>query len=219
MLLSIVLNYFFALIVDAKREDPIKVKWILATMIVFNLSILGIFKYANFFVENINNFLGISISISEIPLPLGISFYTFQAISYVIDVYRRDGQVQRNLLDLGLYISLFPQLVAGPIVRYNTIAQQINKRIVSLEKFAQGSKRFIIGLSKKMFLANNCGYVADQIFSMSPADMSVGLAWIGILAYTLQIYFDFSGYSDMAIGLGKMFGFDIPENFNVTAEA
>ena len=158
--------------------------------------------------------LDISIEIDSIPLPIGISFFTFQAMSYVIDVYRRNAQAQRNLLDLSLYISLFPQLVAGPIVRYSTIADQIKKRITSFAKFSEGISRFVLGLSKKVLIANPLGSMADEIFALSPENLSTGTAWIGIIAYSLQIYFDFSGYSDMAIGLGKMFGFDFEENFN-----
>ncbi|WP_053360611.1 MBOAT family protein [Bacillus sp. FJAT-27251] len=214
MLLSIVMNYVFALIVDAKREHGTAVKWIMGMMVVANLTLLGVFKYSNFIVDNINSLLGTTIQIPEIPLPIGISFFTFQAMSYVIDVYRRDGRVQKNPLNMALYISLFPQLIAGPIVRYQTVADQITKRKESLSKFAEGARRFIIGLAKKMFLANNCGLIADQIFAQNPGDLSTALSWIGILAYSLQIYFDFSGYSDMAIGLGKMFGFDFLENFN-----
>lgn len=214
MLLSIAMNYVFGLIVDAKRDDKTKIKWIMTAMVISNLAILGFFKYSNFIVDNVNGAMGFNIGIPAIPLPIGISFFTFQAMSYVIDVYRKNGEVQRNPLNLALYISLFPQLIAGPIVRYKTVADQIKKRVVSFEGFAYGSKRFIIGLAKKMLLANNCGYVADQVFSQNPSEMSVGLAWIGVIAYSLQIYFDFSGYSDMAIGLGKMFGFDFLENFN-----
>lgn len=214
MLLSIVMNYVFALVVDAKRKNITVVKWIMGIMVAANLSLLGIFKYSNFLVENINSILGTTLSIPEIPLPIGISFFTFQAMSYVIDVYRKDGKVQKNPLNMALYISLFPQLIAGPIVRYQTVADQINKRKESLSKFAEGTRRFIIGLAKKMFIANNCGLVADQIFAQSPGEISIVTAWIGIIAYSLQIYFDFSGYSDMAIGLGKMFGFDFLENFN-----
>ncbi|ALC88761.1 hypothetical protein AM500_02310 [Bacillus sp. FJAT-18017] len=214
MLISILINYLFALIVDKKRENGTAVKWILGSMVVANLAILGFFKYANFFVDNLNGLLGTSINIPDIPLPIGISFYTFQAMSYVIDVYRKDGKVQKNPINMALYISLFPQLVAGPIVRYQTVADQINERRETIEKIAEGIKRFLIGLAKKMFLANNCGLIADQIFAQNPSEMSMGLAWFGIIAYALQIYFDFSGYSDMAIGLGKMFGFDFLENFN-----
>ena len=214
MLLSIVLNYIFALLVDTNRNKKTKIKWIMGIMVVSNLLILGIFKYTNFIVENINSLLHLSIDVPHIPLPIGISFFTFQAMSYVIDVYRKDGEAQRNPLNVALYISLFPQLVAGPIVRYQTVADQIKRRFESFDKFAEGTKRFIIGLAKKMLLANNCGLIADQIFALHPSEMSTGLAWIGIIAYSLQIYFDFSGYSDMAIGIGKMFGFDFLENFN-----
>ncbi|WP_043929980.1 MBOAT family O-acyltransferase [Bacillus sp. EB01] len=214
MLISILINYLFALIVDKKRENGTAVKWILGSMVIANLAILGFFKYANFFVDNLNGLLGTSINIPDIPLPIGISFYTFQAMSYVIDVYRKDGKVQKNPINMALYISLFPQLVAGPIVRYQTVADQINERRETIDKIAEGIRRFLIGLAKKMFLANNCGLIADQIFAQNPSEMSMGLAWFGIIAYALQIYFDFSGYSDMAIGLGKMFGFDFLENFN-----
>ncbi|ODG90083.1 MULTISPECIES: MBOAT family protein [Bacillaceae] len=214
MFLSIIINYVFALIVDANRNKKTKIKWIMAAMLVANLGLLCFFKYSNFFVDNINLLFNTNITIPLIPLPLGISFFTFQGISYVVDVYRKDGALQRNPLNMATYKTLFPQLIAGPIVRYQTVSHQITDRKETLEKFAYGTKRFIIGLGKKMFLANNCGWVADQIFAQNPHDMSIGLAWIGIIAYSLQIYFDFSGYSDMAIGLGKMFGFDFLENFN-----
>lgn len=214
MLVSILLNYIFALLVDKFRDNPKTVKWILVITVAVNLLMLGIFKYTNFIVDNINTVLGTTIEVPTIALPLGISFFTFQALSYVIDVYRKDGKLQKNPLNLALYISLFPQLIAGPIVRYQTVADQITKRFVNLQKFGEGVKRFTIGLAKKMILANNCGWVADQVFALPQNELSVGLAWLGIIAYSLQIYFDFSGYSDMAIGLGKMFGFDFLENFN-----
>ncbi|KAF0819036.1 putative poly(beta-D-mannuronate) O-acetylase [Bacillus sp. ZZV12-4809] len=214
MLLSIAVNYIFALLIDSNREKHLLVKWILGITIAVNLLILGIFKYANFAVENVNGLFNASFVIPEIALPLGISFFTFQGLSYVIDVYRKDGKVQKNPLNIALYIALFPQLIAGPIVRYQTVADQINKRKETLQNFGIGTKRFIIGLAKKMLLANNCGWVADQVFSRPADELSIGLAWIGIIAYTLQIYFDFSGYSDMAIGLGRMFGFKFLENFN-----
>lgn len=214
MLFSIVINYVFAIIVDAQRDNKKAIKWILGVAIGSNLLLLGYFKYSGFIVENINALLNTNIEMQPVPLPLGISFYTFQAISYIIDIYRRDGGVQKNPINMALYKSLFPQLIAGPIVRYRTVSDQIKNRKETFEKFAYGTKRFIIGLGKKMFLANNCGWVADQVFATNPNEMSVGLAWIGIIAYSLQIYFDFSGYSDMAIGLGKMFGFDFLENFN-----
>ncbi|WP_419882307.1 MBOAT family O-acyltransferase [Peribacillus sp. B-H-3] len=214
MLLSIVLNYFFALIVNSNKNKKTTVKWIIAAMVTANLALLGIFKYAAFVVTNINSIFHSSLDVPDIPLPWGISFFTFHGMSYVIDVYRKDGALQRNPLNMALYISLFPQLIAGPIVRYQTVAKQITVREETLEKFAYGTKRFIIGLGKKMFLANNCGWVADHVFAMDPDHMSTGMAWIGIIAYSLQIYFDFSGYSDMAIGLGRMFGFHFLENFN-----
>jgi alginate O-acetyltransferase complex protein AlgI len=148
-----------------------------------------------------------------IVLPIGISFFTFQALSYVIDVYRRETPVQRNPLDLMLYVALFPQLIAGPIVRYHDVAQQLHRHPVRFERFVLGVKRFIFGLSKKVLIANNMGLVADRIFAIPGHDLYAGAAWLGIAAYTLQIYFDFSGYSDMAIGLGRMFGFEFLENF------
>ncbi|OIK16327.1 membrane-bound O-acyltransferase family protein [Bacillus sp. MUM 116] len=214
LIFFILINYIFAILVDKYRDHTVRVKWLLALTVIVNLSMLGIFKYANFFVTNVNSLFGSSIVLNHIALPLGISFFTFQGLSYVIDVYRKDGKAQRNIINMAMYKALFPQLIAGPIVRYQTVADQITDRKETVEKFAVGTKRFIIGLAKKMILANNCGWVADQIFSMPADHLSVGLAWIGAICYSLQIYFDFSGYSDMAIGLGKMFGFDFLENFN-----
>ncbi|WP_096272590.1 MBOAT family O-acyltransferase [Paucisalibacillus globulus] len=214
MLFSILINYIFGLLIDKYRHILTLKKMFLWIAIFGNVLILAIFKYAQFFVENINSLLDLSIHMEPIPLPIGISFFTFQAMSYIIDVYRKDAGVQKNLSSLALYISLFPQLVAGPIVRYNTVAEQIKKRFVNLDKFSDGVKRFIIGLAKKVIIANSFGEVADTIFSTTPDSLSVTTAWVGIAAYSLQIYFDFSGYSDMAIGLGKMFGFDFLENFN-----
>src|SRR5690606_1587927 len=171
--------------------------------------------YANFIIESFQA-IGIytNYSHTNILLPIGISFFTFQGISYLIDVYRNETSVQRNILHLGLYISFFPQLIAGPIVRYHDIAKQIKKRSIPVALFTEGIIRFIRGLAKKVLLANNAALIADQIFSISVDEISTGSAWIGILCYTIQIYFDFSGYSDMAIGLGKMFGFNFRENFN-----
>lgn len=211
MLLSVAINYFFALFVDVYRHR-IGVKWIMFSMIAVNLGLLGWFKYSGFFVQSINETFQTTLFVPEIVLPLGISFYTFHAMSYVIDIYKGKEEVQKNPLDLALYIAFFPQLVAGPIVRYNTIASQIESRQETVSDFSRGVRRFIIGLSKKLILANGCGQVADTIFNMK--DLSMGLAWIGIIAYALQIYFDFSGYSDMAIGLALMFGFHFLENFN-----
>ncbi|WP_373370308.1 MBOAT family O-acyltransferase [Irregularibacter muris] len=194
-------NYFFGLKVAAD-SDSNKKFW-LGVSVLFNLALLVVFKYADFLF-----------GIKGIKLPLGISFFTFQTMSYVIDVYRKDAEVQRKLSDLALYISLFPQLVAGPIVRYQTVDQQINSRKHSLDKFAEGINRFVFGLSKKVLLANQLALVADGVFASSLSNLSIVESWLGILCYTLQIYFDFSGYSDMATGLGKMLGFDFLENFN-----
>lgn len=214
MLASIAMNYVFGRLVDRDRQHEKKIKLWMTLMVLGNLGMLGVFKYASFFVENVNSVLGFSLNDPEIPLPLGISFFTFQAMSYVIDVYRKDGQVQRNIFDLALYVSFFPQLIAGPIVRYQTVADEIVDRRETIDDFVSGIQRFVIGLGKKMILANSAGYVADQIFGMPAGEMSTTLAWIGVIAYSLQIYFDFSGYSDMAIGLGRMFGFHFLENFN-----
>ncbi|PGS48698.1 MBOAT family protein [Bacillus sp. AFS041924] len=214
MIFSIIMNYLFGLAVDKNREKKAKIKWIMIAMVSSNLFILGIFKYTNFIADNIEKITGINIDIPIIPLPIGISFFTFHALSYVIDVYRGDRKVQKNPLNLALYITMFPQLVAGPIVRYQTVANELNVRKENLELIFYGIKRFIIGLAKKMLLANTFGQIADQIFAQSPDQMTTGMAWIGIVSYSLQIFFDFSGYSDMAIGLGKIFGFHFLENFN-----
>lgn len=214
MILSILFNWCFGLLIDRYRESKIKSKIILFLMLTFNLLILGFFKYLNFFIENINDFFNTSIIVENIELPIGISFFTFQAISYVIDVYKLDAKVQKNLLNMGLYIAFFPQLIAGPIVRYKTIAEQIDNRDENFEKFSQGVIRFIKGLAKKVLLSNSLAIISDKAFGIIPEELSIVLAWLGIISYTLQIYFDFSGYSDMAIGLAKMFGFELEENFN-----
>lgn len=214
MLASIAINYTFGLFVHFTAGKDRLQKTILFLSVIANLAILGYYKYYGFLIENINKLFDTSIIIEPLSLPIGISFFTFQAMSYVIDVYRNDAKVQKNLFDLALYISLFPQLVAGPIVRYNTIADQIKKRIHSVELFSDGIRQFILGLSKKVILANPLGAIADTVFAVPAENLSTTTAWIGILAYTFQIYFDFSGYSDMAIGLGKMFGFKFLINFN-----
>lgn len=214
MIFSIVMNYAFGLLIHHAHPQRSLKKFFLFLAILGNILILGYYKYANFVVENVNSLLDLQIHLEPLALPIGISFFTFQAMSYIIDVYRKDVEVQRHFIDLALYISLFPQLVAGPIVRYNTVSEQIKKRVHSSSKFAEGIRRFIIGLSKKVLIANPLGEVADAVFALSANDMSTATAWIGIIAYTLQIYFDFSGYSDMAIGLGKIFGFKFLENFN-----
>ncbi|WP_242304973.1 MBOAT family protein, partial [Bacillus cereus group sp. BfR-BA-01449] len=214
MLFSILVNYWFGILLGNSRFTNGQRKLLLTFAIVMNIAILGYFKYANFLVDNINSILHTNIVLEKIPLPIGISFFTFHAMSYIIDIYKKKVDAQRNIFDLALYFTVFPQLVAGPIVRYNTISHQLHQRTVDADKFSEGVRRFIIGLGKKVLIANQLGVIADEIFSMNPSDMSVSLAWMGAIAYTLQIYFDFSGYSDMAIGLGKMFGFDFLENFN-----
>lgn len=214
MILSILMNYAFGLLVDKFRQSKGKSRLIITLTAVFNLSILYIFKYLVFTVKNINSIAGLHLNVPRIILPIGISFFTFQAMSYVIDVYREKGDAQKNPLNVGLYISFFPQLIAGPIVRYETVAYQIKHRKESFDKFSEGVCRFIIGLGKKVLIANTMAVVADYSFDMPNSELTVVMAWVGAIAYTLQIFFDFSGYSDMAIGLGKMFGFDFLENFN-----
>jgi alginate O-acetyltransferase complex protein AlgI len=195
---------------------------VLAFAVSANLLLLGIFKYANFAVDNLNALLEmlglarIELAAVHLPihLPIGISFFTFQALTYVIDVYRRDAPVQRNPFRLALYISLFPQLIAGPIVRYHQIAAQLAKRVTSLDDVAAGASRFVVGLGKKVLIANTLAVPADHIFAIPDGELQIGVAWLGALCYGLQIYFDFSGYSDMAIGLGRILGFRFPENFD-----
>lgn len=213
MLVSIGANYLCGLLVDEKRADKVRVAGVVIS-VIFNICMLGVFKYSGFFVKNINAAFNTSLPVPEIALPLGISFFTFQAMSYVVDVYRKDAKVQKNIFDLSLYISLFPQLVAGPIVRYQTVADQIEEREHDIIKFGDGVRRFIIGLGKKVLLSNSLGMLADSVFGMQTYQLTIVSTWLGILAYSLQIFFDFSGYSDMAIGLGKMFGFEFLENFN-----
>ena len=214
MSVSILMNYGYGVWIDRAERNEKKKTFILTFAIAVNIGLLGFFKYANFLVDMINSTFNTSLELHPIPLPVGISFYTFHALSYLIDVYRKTEKAQRNLYKLSLYITFFPQLVAGPIIRYNAVAKQLNQRMFSSVQFAEGIQRFILGLSKKILLANPLGLVADTVFMYSAADLSTGSAWLGIIAYTLQIYFDFSGYSDMAIGLGKMFGFEFAENFN-----
>ncbi len=214
MIGSIIGNYYFALLVDKHRQNKTFATVILTVMVSFNLTIIFIFKYLSFTLENLNALIKLNFVIPHILLPIGISFFTFQAISYVVDVYRNTGSIQKNLLNVGLYISFFPQLVAGPIVRYSTISDQILHRKESFQCFSEGICRFILGFSKKILIANNMAVVANVAFLQPKEELSVAFAWMGAIAYTLQIYFDFSGYSDMAIGLGKMFGFQFFENFN-----
>lgn len=180
--------------------------------VVINLLVLGFFKYADFLVGSLNTLFGLAIPLLNLPLPIGISFYTFQTMSYTIDVYRGDAPVQKNILSFGAYVAMFPQLIAGPIVRYQDVAEQLDFRRENLPQFVQGVERFLIGLFKKVLLANSIGSLWDAV--SGAGQLSVLSAWLGILAFTFQIYFDFSGYSDMAIGLGKMMGFTFPENFD-----
>ena len=214
LIISIMINYIFGLQIEKYKDNNKKRKNILIISIIFNVLFLGVFKYTNFIIDNINIIFKTSINIPIIPLPIGISFYTFQAMSYVIDVYRNDGKVQKNIFNLALYISMFPQLVAGPIVRYETIDNQITTRVHNIDKFNQGIERLTIGLFKKVIISNTVGELSALIYSLSNYQMSISVAWLGAIAYTLQVYFDFSGYSDMAIGLGKMLGFEFLENFN-----
>lgn len=211
MIVSILMNYVFGLAMKAENKYR---KAVLAASIVLNLSVLGVFKYAGFGAELINFIPGVSIKIPQIALPIGISFYTFQAMSYVIDSYKSPSYIQKNLFKLALYITFFPQLVAGPIVKYYDFADQIDHRTTTSEMTAQGMRRFVIGLSKKLFIANTMAVAADYVYSLDNSELSLPLAWLGAVSYLFQIYFDFSGYSDMAIGLGKMFGFTFKENFN-----
>ncbi|MEK4231062.1 MBOAT family O-acyltransferase [Solibacillus sp. FSL H8-0538] len=214
MLVSTFTDYSFGLLLDRPNLSSMKRKWIVALSIIVNLTLLSYFKYADFLIQNVNALLGTNIPLTELPLPIGISFYTFQSMSYIIDVYRGTAKAQRNWIDFGTFVALFPQLVAGPIVKYSTIAEQLHKRSENIEMFAEGIRRFIIGLAKKVLLANNIGLLWHAI-SQSNADAMPALtAWLGIIAFAFQIYFDFSGYSDMAIGLGLMFGFRFNENFN-----
>ena len=211
MLLSIIVNYYGAILIDKYLKYK---KLTLFITILTNLGFLIYFKYFNFILENINNIFHSHISALDIVMPIGISFYTFQAVSYVIDVYRGDVAVQKNFYKLALYICLFPQLIAGPIVKYHDVKEQIDDREVCFDKVVFGVKRFIIGLSKKVLLANSFGAIADKIFTQSPDTFSHAIAWLGAVSYSFQLYFDFSGYSDMAIGLGLIFGFKFMENFN-----
>ena len=211
MIMTIVLNYTGALLLDRYRAWKLP---IVIVTIVLDLSFLCYFKYFNFVAENINGLFSLDIKFIEVIMPIGISFYTFQAMSYLLDVYRGDSPVQKDLYKLSLYITLFPQLVAGPIVKYHDVSDQIEYREVTFEKVSYGVKRFIIGLSKKMLIANTLGSVADKIFTEPVEQFDALTAWTGAFAYSLQLFYDFSGYSDMAIGLGMIFGFRFLENFN-----
>lgn len=209
MILSALINYLLALMMTHKTK-----KVFLVAAVVINIGLLGVFKYSGFIVSTTNAVFGLSLPVPEIALPIGISFFTFQALSYVIDVYRDDVPAQKNYFKLLLYISFFPQLIAGPIVRYIDIAAEIDNRKVDIQSAAFGLRRFICGLAKKVLISNTMALAVDNIFTLSPDKLNILAAWLGAVAYIMQIYFDFSGYSDMAIGLGRMFGFHFKENFN-----
>ena len=210
MLVSVLLNFLAGMGISHQNGGRRKVALVMG--LVMNLLILGTFKYLNFFADQLAS-IGINVDAPTIALPIGISFYTFQSISYLIDVYRQDAKAQRRFVDLLLYISMFPQLIAGPIVRYGTIANEINDRHVTASDFAEGSYRFLIGLGKKVILANQLSEISDQFLTNGLGSLTTTGAWVGVVAFTLQIYFDFSGYSDMAIGLGRCMGFHFNENF------
>lgn len=211
MLLSILMNYLFSKLINVSGKKI----WLIIS-ILFNIGLLFVFKYLNFVIGNINSLFGDVLPQSNIRLPIGISFFTFQAMSYVIDVYKGKVRFSKNILNVALYISFFPQLVAGPIVRYESIEEKMYSRKYCVEQICEGIRKFIAGLGKKVIISNQLAYVADAAFNAvsTGENISVFFAWGGAIAYTLQIYFDFDGYSQMAIGLGKMFGFDFPENFN-----
>ena len=215
MIFSSILDFFMGRGIGAARRmgNETLPKVFLTISLVGNLGILAVFKYADFFISSINTVTGAEIPLLKLALPIGISFYTFQTLSYTIDVYRGQVKPQRNFIAFAAYVTLFPQLIAGPIVRYKTVARELRRRKESLRDFSSGAFRFVIGLSKKVLIANSVGAVFDEVAAMNSSELSTMTAWLGVVAFTFQIYFDFSGYSDMAIGLGRMFGFHFLENF------
>lgn len=215
MFLSIVIDYSHGLLVAKYRADDNKARWFVGQSVVFNLLLLGFFKYWDFLAANLSLIPGVSIPRLGIPLPIGISFFTFQTMSYTIDVYRRDAPVQRNIVDFGAFVTMFPQLIAGPIVKYKTVAAELDHRVNTTEDFALGARRFCVGLAKKVLLANSIGALWEtQLAARGSGTLTAAGGWMGLLAFGMQIYFDFSGYSDMAIGLGRIFGFRFNENFD-----
>ena len=216
MMFSIVYNYISGVEIDYYRNkgNRGKMRFVFWMAVAVNLAVLMFFKYYGFLMENLNAILPVDIPYKELSLPVGISFYTFQTLSYIIDVYKDNVGVQRNLISFGTYITMFPQLIAGPIVRYSDIEGQLEHRRVTVAKFGNGVAWFLRGLAKKVLLANNIGMAYDAIAALPQGEMSVLSAWVGCAAYTFQIYFDFSGYSDMAVGLGKMLGFEFVKNFD-----
>ena len=214
MIISVIINYLSGLLVE-RADNKRKKLFFVALCIILNLSLLGYFKYFDFFAQNVNRLFGSTVvPIRNVVLPIGISFYTFQALSYVVDVYRGQTAAQKSFFKLLLYVSFFPQLIAGPIVKYHDVEDQINNRTIDVEKTAYGVKRFVYGLSKKVILSNTFALTVDNILGKDVDELGTAVIWFAMLLYSLQIYFDFSGYSDMAIGIGKMFGFDFLENFN-----
>ena len=214
MLLSILFNYFSGLDIARNLQDKRAAKRSLVFNLIINLAVLGFFKYEGFVLDTLNGILPVHISYHALPLPIGISFYTFQILSYIIDVYRGNVKVQTNLPNFALYVTMFPQLIAGPIVQYADVDEQLASREISRTKFGEGSMYFIRGLAKKVLLANTSGMIFTEVSGLAKGNIAVMTAWLGAFAYMFQIYFDFSGYSDMAIGLGKMFGFEFNMNFN-----
>ena len=216
MLVSIRVSYMGGIMVDQMKQKNREkgAKFALVASSVVSLSLLGFFKYADFAIDTANSLTGAGLDLLHVALPIGISFYTFQTMSYTIDVYRGEARVQKNLISFGAYVTMFPQLIAGPIVQYKTIDEQLRSRKETSIQFAEGVNRFMLGLGKKVLLANNAGQLWNSIQTMSVAQLPVLTAWMGLAAYTFQLYFDFSAYSDMAIGLGHMFGFRFLENFN-----
>ena len=214
MVFSIAINYGAGIWIEGALPDRARAKRVLVADVIVNLAMLGFFKYYDLFASTLSLIPGLSVPTLGLTLPIGISFYTFQTMSYPIDVYRGDATVQRSFVRFGTFVALFPQLIAGPIVRYKDIAEQLEQRRENPDQFAAGVRRFTVGLAKKVLIANNLGQLWDQYSAAAPASLSVLGAWLGILAFSLQIYFDFSGYSDMAIGLGRMLGFEFLENFN-----
>ena len=212
MFASIIIDYTHGMLVERWRENDKKARMAVASSVFFNLLLLVFFKYYDFLAGSINAVTGWSLPLLGIPLPIGISFYTFQTMSYTIDVYRKDAPVQKNIITFGAFVTLFPQLIAGPIIQYKTVAEQLESRREEFEKFVSGVQRFCVGAAKKVLLANAIGQLWD--LSLASENLTVLGGWLGLIAYAFQIYFDFSGYSDMAIGLGRMFGFDFIENFN-----
>lgn len=213
LLISVTGNFFFGLLIEKWKDTP-KAKLGVAFSLILSLGMLFVFKYTNFFIDNINGIFGTSIANTKIDLPIGISFYTFQIISYIMDCYWGKVKVQHNYFRLLMYISLFPQLVAGPIVRYSTVEREIGQRSISVSDISEGATRFVIGLGKKVILANNLYAIVEQFLTGDLEKISVMGTWYGVIMYSLYVYFDFSGYSDMAIGLGRIFGFHFDENFN-----